>query len=89
MRCSPKIVRVRFPNCLSPYFERRWRSLYEAFEDGRIDEARLKQVLATYLPRPVPGQPLWTGVDTTGIARPKSGHFGRPHGPARAQFAQV
>jgi hypothetical protein len=39
---------------LSPYFERRWPSLYEAFEDGRIDEARLKQVLATYLPTPVP-----------------------------------
>lgn len=57
---------------LSPYFERRWPSLYEAFEDGRIDEARLKQVLATYLPRPVPGQPVWTGVDTTGIARPKA-----------------
>ncbi|MBO0780316.1 MAG: transposase [Ktedonobacteraceae bacterium] len=57
---------------LSPYFERRWPSLYEAFEDGRIDEAQLKRVLVTYLPRPVAGQFLWTGVDTTGIARPKA-----------------
>lgn len=57
---------------LSPYFERRWPSLYEAFEDGRIDEARLKRVLAAYLPRPVAGQFLWTGVDTTGIARPRA-----------------
>ncbi|GHO48372.1 transposase [Ktedonospora formicarum] len=57
---------------LSPYFERRWPSLYEAFEDGRIDEARLKRVLAAYLPRPENGQWLWTGVDTTGIARPKA-----------------
>jgi DDE superfamily endonuclease len=57
---------------LSPYFERRWPSLYEAFEDGRIDEAQLKRVLAAYVPKPGAGQVLWTGVDTTGIARPKS-----------------
>jgi len=57
---------------LSPYFERRWPSLYEAFEDGRIDEARLRQVLVAYLPKLRAGQVLWTGVDTTGIARPKS-----------------
>jgi hypothetical protein len=57
---------------LSPYFERRWPSLYEAFEDGRIDEARLKGVLAAYLPKPGTGQVLWTGVDTTGVARPKA-----------------
>jgi hypothetical protein len=57
---------------LSPYFERQWPSLYEAFEDGRIDETRLKQVLAAYVPKPITGQPLWTGVDTTGIARPKA-----------------
>ena len=28
---------------LSPHVERQWPSLYEAFEDGRIDEQRLKQ----------------------------------------------
>jgi hypothetical protein len=31
---------------LSPFFERRWGSLYEAFEDGRIDQTRLRGVFA-------------------------------------------
>ena len=31
---------------LSPWFERRWGSLYEAFEDGRIDQTRLREVFA-------------------------------------------
>lgn len=57
---------------LAPCFERRWPSLYEAFEDGRINEACLKRVLAASLPRPEVGQYLWAGVDTTGIARPKA-----------------
>lgn len=62
-----------FPElALSPSFERQWPSLYEAFEDGCIDEARLKRVLAASLPKPEAGQYLWTGVDTTGIARPKA-----------------
>jgi|SRR5437763_4695056 len=57
---------------LSPSFPRRWPSLYEAFEDGRIDEARLRAVLATYLPQPEAGECLWTGIDTTSIERPKA-----------------
>src|SRR5438270_1552974 len=57
---------------LSPHFERQWPSLYEAFEDGRIDEQRLKQVFATFLPHPERGRPLWVGIDTSGIARPGS-----------------
>src|SRR5256885_10543725 len=28
---------------LSPSFERRWCSLYEAFEDGQIDQRRVRQ----------------------------------------------
>ncbi len=28
---------------LSPCFERQWPSLYEAFEDGRIDQQALRQ----------------------------------------------
>src|SRR5712691_5006828 len=55
---------------LSPHFERRWSSLYEAFEDGRIDEQRLKKVFGDFLPRPAVGSPLWVGIDTSGIARP-------------------
>ncbi|MEO6892199.1 MAG: hypothetical protein ABI456_21195 [Ktedonobacteraceae bacterium] len=46
---------------LSPSFERRWSSLYEAFEDGRIDEAQLKRVLASYLPQ-TEERWLWTGI---------------------------
>lgn len=57
---------------LSPWFARRWPSLYEAFEDGRIDEVRLRAVVARYLPQPEAGQYLWTGIDTTGIERPKA-----------------
>jgi DDE superfamily endonuclease len=55
---------------LSPHFERRWSSLYEAFQDGRIDEFQLKQVLVKFLPSPEAGTPWWVGIDTSGIARP-------------------
>ena len=34
----------------SLWFERKWPSLYESFEDGRIDEKRLRETLAHYLP---------------------------------------
>jgi hypothetical protein len=57
---------------LSPHFERRWPSLYEAFEDGRIDEHQLRRVFVDFLPQPVVGTPLWVGIDTSGIARPRS-----------------
>src|SRR6266571_441335 len=35
---------------LSPFFQRKWPSLYEAFEDGLIDEKRLQEVFVKYLP---------------------------------------
>jgi hypothetical protein len=57
---------------LSPHFERRWPSLYEAFEDGRINEQRLNQVLVDFLPACDAGSLLWIGIDTSGIARPGS-----------------
>lgn len=57
---------------LSPHFERRWPSLYEAFEDGRIDEQQLRRVFVDFLPQPRVGSPLWVGIDTSGIARPRS-----------------
>ena len=57
---------------LSPYFERRWCSLYEAFEDGRIDQERLRRVFARYLLRPAAGQRVWLGIDATSIQRPES-----------------
>jgi DDE superfamily endonuclease len=57
---------------LSPFFERRWCSLYEAFEDGRIDQERLRRVFATYLVRTEEGDRLWLGIDATSIERPES-----------------
>jgi DDE superfamily endonuclease len=54
----------------SPWFERKWSSLYEAFEDGRIDEARLRDIFAHYLPKPDAGKWLWIGIDASKIARP-------------------
>jgi hypothetical protein len=57
---------------LSPYFQRRWCSLYEAFEDGQIDQERLHQVFARYLLPTVEGEQLWLGLDATSIERPES-----------------
>jgi hypothetical protein len=54
----------------SLWFERKWSSLYEAFEDGRIDEKRLRETFATYLVQPDPGKWLWIGIDASSIARP-------------------
>ncbi len=57
---------------LSPCFERRWCSLYEAFEDGQIDQNRLRQVFVRYLLRPVDRERVWLGIDATSIERPQS-----------------
>lgn len=54
---------------LSPYFQRRWSSLYEAFEDGRIDQQHLRHVFAKYAPGPACGQRLWLGIDASSIER--------------------
>ncbi len=55
---------------LSPHFERRWSSLYEGFEDGTIDQKRLQQVFARFLPQGYVQDLLWVGIDVSGIARP-------------------
>jgi hypothetical protein len=57
---------------LSPSFERRWPSLYECLEDGTINQQRLCQVFARYLPEQMRSQTLWIGTDVSGIARPRS-----------------
>src|SRR5947209_691499 len=57
---------------LSPSFERQWPSLYEAFEDGRIDRRRLQEVFVTHLPRPAEGKRRLGGIDASNIARPQS-----------------
>lgn len=55
---------------LSPSFQRKWSSLYEALEDGRIASDELRQVFITYLPARQP-LPL-IAIDSTGIGRPKA-----------------
>lgn len=57
---------------LSPFFVRRWCSLYEAFEDGRIDQGRLRRVFVRYVGQPAQGERLWLGIDATSIERPAS-----------------
>src|SRR5947209_6110568 len=57
---------------LSPFFERQWASLYEAFEDGRIEGEALQKVLIAHLPRPAEGTWLLLGLDASNIARPES-----------------
>lgn len=55
---------------LSPFFERKWSSTYEALEDGIIDAQVLQQVFIEHLPQRCP-MPL-IAVDSTSIARPKA-----------------
>ena len=57
---------------LSPFFERQWPSLYEAFEDGCIDRESLQRVLIAHLPPPPQGEWLLLGLDASNIARPES-----------------
>lgn len=55
---------------LSPCFERKWSSIYEALEDGIIEEKELQRVFLTHQPprHPIP----LVAVDSTSIARPKA-----------------
>jgi DDE superfamily endonuclease len=57
---------------LSPFFERRWHSLYESLEDGQIDQSQLQKVFVKYLPMPCEGKRLIWGIDATSIPRPFS-----------------
>ena len=57
---------------LSPFFQRKWHSLYKAFEDGKIDQKCLQKVFITYLPTPRVGKRLILGTDATQIERPFS-----------------
>jgi hypothetical protein len=56
----------------SLWFERHWSSVYEAFEDGRIDQKYLQKIFTRYMPKPLAGNWLWVGIDASGIARPCS-----------------
>src|SRR2546428_3237910 len=54
---------------LAPFFQRRWPSLYEAFEDGKIDAEQLRQVFVQFAPLPGPGAYVFLGVDTSNLYR--------------------
>jgi hypothetical protein len=56
----------------SPFFQRKWPSLYEALQDGKIDEKMLQEIFIKYLPAPSEGKRLVLGTDTTKIERPFS-----------------
>lgn len=56
---------------LSPLFRRRWHSLYEAFEDGRINQAALRCAFADHAPWPSEER-IILAVDACSIARPKA-----------------
>src|SRR5438128_6204881 len=54
---------------LSPLFQRRWPSLYEAFEDGQIEASHLRHVFVQFAPLPGPGAYVFVGVDTSHLYR--------------------
>ena len=57
---------------LSPFFERKWASLYEALEDGRIDAEQLRQMFVQFAPLPAAGQNVYLGIDTSNLYRPEA-----------------
>src|SRR5437667_10633544 len=55
---------------LSAFFERKWPSVYQALEDGRIRVKQLRRVLVSTLLAQRPGDlPVWIAVDATNIER--------------------
>jgi hypothetical protein len=57
---------------LSPHFERKWPSLYEALQTGQLDQTRFEQTLVRYAPPPVAGERVVLAVDASNIERPFS-----------------
>src|SRR4051812_19077983 len=57
---------------LSPLFERKWPSIYEALQTGKLEQAQFEQTLVKYAPQAEAGQRLVVAVDATNIERPFS-----------------
>jgi hypothetical protein len=57
---------------LSPFFERRWPSLYEALQDAKIDRNALQKLFAEYAPLPKERQRRVLGGDASSILRIES-----------------
>ena len=56
----------------SPFFQRKWPSLYEALQDGKINEKKLQETFIKYFPAPSTGNRFILGADATRIERPFS-----------------
>ncbi len=55
---------------LSGFFERRWPSVYEALQDGRINVERLRAVFVQALLADKPtDEPVWLGIDSSSMQR--------------------
>jgi hypothetical protein len=55
---------------LSVFFERRWPSVYEALQDGRINVERLREVCVQTLLETIPtDEPIWLGIDSSSMQR--------------------
>lgn len=57
---------------LSPFFERQWHSIYEAFQDATIERDDLQKLFAEYAPLPKEGERLVVGGDASSILRTES-----------------
>lgn len=69
--CSEPAARSLPELSLSPLFRRKWPSVYEALEDGVINERRWSEIWTRALLQERPG-PVWVSVDSTSIARPEA-----------------
>lgn len=57
----------------SPFFERHWSCLYQALENGKINEDHLRQAWVEALLEDSPlDEPVWISVDSSSIARPEA-----------------
>jgi hypothetical protein len=55
---------------LSVFFERRWPSVYEALQDGRIDVEGLRTVFVqALLEEKAADEPIWLGLDSSSMER--------------------
>ena len=57
---------------LSPCFERKWPSLYEALQMGKLNQAQFERTLIKYAPRARAGERIVVAVDASNIERPFS-----------------
>jgi Transposase DDE domain len=69
--CSETAARSLPELSLSPFFRRRWASVYETLEDGQVDMARWTNVWTDALLKQHEGA-IWVSIDSTNIARPEA-----------------